>query len=246
VTDDVEDRLGGRCRPEHRPALAGTVREEFDQGPVTAAQAMAAAAKKDINVQLIYCGTDDPTWRNAARLAHSDLFNIDQNYVAKHIPAPQDDQILALSQQLNDTYLAYGEEGAASMERQSKADSSSAAISKKVAIERAQLKAKPTYKNEKWDLVDAHKTSPKMLEKAPDAKLPTKMQGKSIEEKVRIVEKATADRAELQTKIGKLEAERRQFLDAEQKKQAGDAQQSLETELMKSASKAAAQKGYKP
>ncbi|MBL0219752.1 MAG: VWA domain-containing protein [Myxococcales bacterium] len=64
--------------------------EGFDQGPVNAADAMAAAAKSNISVQLIYCGGKEESWEAAAKLAHSDLATIDQNQVAIHVPSPQD------------------------------------------------------------------------------------------------------------------------------------------------------------
>ena len=70
--------------------------ETFNQGPVSAATAMTAAAQKDIHVQLIYCGPREASWEAAAKLAHSDLTTIDQNYVAQHIASPQDAEILQL------------------------------------------------------------------------------------------------------------------------------------------------------
>ncbi|MEO7091831.1 MAG: VWA domain-containing protein, partial [Polyangiales bacterium] len=119
--------------------------EEFDQGPVSAAEAMAAAAKANISVQLILCDNNEATWESAAKLAKSDLAKIDQNQVAVHIPSPQDTEILQLGDQLNNTYMAYGSEGQASIARQKDADVSSAKMSPKVAIERAQLKSKKAY-----------------------------------------------------------------------------------------------------
>jgi len=224
--------------------LAGN--EGFDQGPVPAAKAMQAAAGKDINVQLIYCGDKDPTWEAAAKLAMSDLVTIDQNHVAQHIASPQDDEILRLGNELNGTYIAYGSEGRASVERQAKADASSSKMSKKVALERAQLKGKKAYRNDSWDLVDAVDKDRTFLEKAADDKLPAELRGKTLAEKQQLVAANAAKRAELQSKIAKLEAERTAFVEAERKKQGGAAVQSLETELMKSTKKVATKKGYKP
>ncbi len=171
--------------------------ESFDQGPINAATAMAAAAKQDISVQLVLCGSDgDETWRAAAKVASSDLATIDQNQVAMHIPAPQDAEILALGDQLNDTYIAYGAEGQASMVRQKNADFASAKMSKKVAIERAQLKSKKAYRNDTWDLVDAVESKPDFLATASDDKLPAEMRGKSLAEKQQMVAERAAKRAE--------------------------------------------------
>jgi von Willebrand factor type A domain len=224
--------------------LAGN--EGFDQGPISAAQAMAAAAGKDINVQLIHCGSGDATWTAAAGLAKSDLVTIDQNHVAQHIASPQDAAILQLGNELNSTYLAYGDDGAAAVARQATADASSARMSPKVALERAQLKGKASYRNDSWDVVDAVKTNGKFLEQAADDKLPAELRGKQLAEKQQIVAASAAKRAELTSRIAKLEAERAAFLAAERAKRGEAKVQSLETELMKSANKAATKKGYKP
>jgi len=219
--------------------------EEFNQGPVTAAKAMEAAALKDITVQLIYCGPKEPTWSAAASLAKSDLMTIDQNQVAQHVPAPQDADILRLGDELNATYMAYGAEGEASVARQKGADMSSAKLSPKVAIERAQLKSKKSYRNDNWDVVDATDKNKQFLEQTPDDKLPTELRGKTLAEKQQIVAAKTAARAELKAKITKLEAERAGFLDAERKKQSRPEDPSLETELMKTTKQVAGKKGYK-
>ncbi len=219
--------------------------EEFDQGPISAADAMAAAAKNNISVQLIYCGSKDATWESAAKLAKSDLATIDQNQVAVHIPSPQDAEILRLGDELNGTYMAYGAEGQASSARQKSADMSSAKMSPKVAIERAALKSKKAYRNESWDVVDAAETNGKFLETASDDKLPAAMRGKSLAEKQQMVAANAATRAELKSKIGKLEAERTAYVEAERKKAGGPAEQSLDTELLKTTKKIATKKGYK-
>ena len=220
--------------------------EEFDQGPVTATQAMKAAAAKGINVQLIYCGGRDETWATAAKIAKSDLMSIDQNHVAAYVPAPQDDQILALGNELNSTYVAYGAEGASSVARQSSADAHSAKMSPKVAIERAQLKGKQAvYDNRGWDVIDATKNNAKFFEQTPDDQLPAEFRGKTVEEKKQLVLANVAKRAEIQSKISKLEAQRLAFLQSEEAKQQGAAINSLETELMKGTKKIAVAKGYK-
>lgn len=223
--------------------LAGN--ESFDQGPVPAASAMALAATKDITVQLIHCGSDEPTWAAAAALAKSDLMTIDQDRVAAHIPAPQDAEILRLGGELNSTYVAYGAHGQAAMARQANADKSSAKLSPKVALERSQLKAKARYKNDSWDVIDAVDKDAGWLEKAKDDDLPAELRGKSLAEKQALVAAKAAARADLKARIAKLETERKAFLEAEQARQKSADAPSLETEMMKSTKKAAAKKGYK-
>lgn len=220
--------------------------ETFNQGPVSAARAMAAAAKRDIHVQLIYCGNQEPTWEAAARLASSDLLTIDQNRVAQHIASPQDTEILRLSGELNGTYLAYGNEGDAAVARQANADLASARLSPKVALERAQLKSKKSYQNANWDLVDAVANDGKVLQNTPEAQLPPALRGKTLAEKQQIIAANAARRAELQAQIARLEAERNAFLAAQRARQHSADAPSLETELMKSTRQWAAKKGYQP
>ncbi len=220
--------------------------EGFAQGPVEPAAAMKLAAGKDISVQLIHCGGKDESWSAGAALAQSDLMIIDQDQVAEHIPAPQDDEILQLGSTLNRTYVAYGAQGAAASARQATADASSAKLSKKVALERSQLKAKASYSNKAWDLVDAVEGDAGFLTKAKDADLPVEMQGKTLAEKEQIVAAKAAERAQIKAKIAKLEAERTAFLAAERARLGKAAEVSLESELTKGTKKVASKKGYKP
>lgn len=222
--------------------LAGN--ESFDQGPVSAASAMAQATGKGIHVQLIHAGGKDRSWEAAAALAKSDLMMIDQNHVVQHIASPQDAEILQLGNELNNTYMAYGDDGDAAATRQAKADASSAKLSPKVALERAQLKSKNSYNNARWDVVDAVAKDKGFLASANDGQLPPALRGKSLAEKQQIVEGNAVKRAEIKAKIGKLEADRKAFVDAERAKRAAEPE-SLETGLMKSARKAAGKKGYK-
>lgn len=217
--------------------------EGFAQGPVTPTAAMAAAREHDITVQLIHCGGRDASWEDGARLAGSDLTTIDQDRVARHIAAPQDDEIMRLGAQLNSTYVAYGAGGQAAMARQQAADASSARMGAKVAVERSKLKAKAAYKNRDWDLVDAVEGDAGALARASDEQLPAELRGKTLAEKEQFVAAKAAERAAIKAKIAKLEAERAAFVSAEEAKLSPDAP-TLESELIKSTSKAAAKKGW--
>jgi hypothetical protein len=170
---------------------------------------------------------------------------IDQDHVAHHIAAPQDDELLRLGQELNATYMAYGAEGEASVARQHKADKSAAKMNKKVALERNSMKSKKGYDNASWDLVDAVDKDARFLEKAKDSQLPAAMRGKSLEEKKKIVAANAAKRAEIKAKIATLEADRKKHVAAEEAKQGADTAKSLDSELMKATKKSAAKKGYK-
>lgn len=219
--------------------------ETFMQGPINAQVAMELAAKNDVNVQLIYCGDKDASWEDAARIAKSDLMTIDQNRVAAHIPAPQDDEILRLGDQLNETYVGYGQMGQLSKVRQKSADLASAKMSKKVALERMQLKSKKAYDNYNWDLVDAQDRDKNFLANTKEADLPAELQGKTLAEKEATVAELAKKRADLKAQIAKLEAARRTHVANEKAKNGMKEEASLDSELMKSTKKTAGKKGYK-
>ncbi|HEY4176252.1 MAG TPA: vWA domain-containing protein [Kofleriaceae bacterium] len=221
--------------------------ESFDQGPITASEAMKAAAAKGIDVQMILCGSvaADTGWDSAAKIAKTDLMTIDMNQVAQAIATPQDDEILKVNQELNGTYMAYGTDGETSLARQQTQDVTAAHMSKKVAVERSMMKAKANYDNAQWDLIDAQKNNDKFIETAKDGDLPAELRGKSVEEKKQIVAANAEKRAELQAKLTKLEADRNTFIADDAKKNVKPVEQTLENELMKSSRKMAAKKGYK-
>ncbi len=239
------DKLQWSSDPDTMKFVFVAGNEEFDQGPISAQLAMELAAKKDISVQLIYCGAQDATWEAAAKIAKSDLMTIDQNKVAAHVAAPQDDEILRLGDELNSTYIAYGREGQASMYRQKAADMSSAKMSKKVAIERMKLKTKKAYDNYNWDMVDAVDKKQNFLETAKEEELPAELRGKTLAEKKETVAAAAKKRAEIKAKIAQLEQARSEFVKAEKAKTGVKDEPSLDSELMKSTKKTAAKKGYK-
>jgi hypothetical protein len=218
--------------------------EEFDQGPVSATAAMELASAKDINVQLIFCGTGDSTWESAAKIAKSDLLTIDQNKVAEHVPSPYDAEILRLGDELNSTYIAYGRQGQVSLTRQRGADISSATMGMKVAIERMQLKTRTSYDNSSWDLVDALANNNNFLQYTQDDGLPAALQGKTLAEMEQLVKEHAKKREQLKAKISKLEVMRAAFL-AGKTKTGESYASSLHTELMKSTKKVAGKKGYK-
>ena len=97
------------------------------------------------------------------------------------IQAPQDKEIARLSQELNQTYLAYGKDGASGKARQKEQDMNAATLSSEVAVQRAAAKAAPQYSNPAWDLVDAKKAGQVKLEEMSEAELPQEMKGMSAQ-----------------------------------------------------------------
>lgn len=152
---------------------------------------------------------------------------------------------MRLGAELNGTYLAYGAEGQAASARQQAADAASARLGAKVAIERSVLKAKASYDNAGWDVVDASERDAGFLAGASDDQLPAELRGKTLDEKKKLVADKAAARSALKARIAKLEAERAAFVTAEEAKLAPE-KPSLGTKVLESTRKTAAKKGWKP
>lgn len=118
-------------------------------------------------------------------------------------------------------------------------------MSKKVALERSQLKAKKAYLNSSWDVIDAVDKNAAFLDTAKDGDLPPELKGKTVEEKKVLVAQKAKEREELKARIAKLEADRTTFLANERAKSGAKEEKSLETELMKTTKQVAGKKGFK-
>jgi hypothetical protein len=102
------------------------------------------------------------------------------------------------------------------------------------ASTRAAAKASPMYKNDSWDLVDAKKEG-KPMAAVPVEELPPEMQKLNEKERDEFVANKAKERAEIQSKISKLNAEREQYVQSELKKRAKDGAKTMDDALIESA-----------
>lgn len=220
--------------------------EPFTQGPVDYRKAIAAARERGITIDTIYCG-DAKTgivggWRAGAVLAQGTYLTIDQNRTVAHVAAPQDAEIARLGGLLNETYLAYGSAGLASVARQAAQDSNAAKHGPGSTVARSVSKANPYYDNSAWDLVDARRRGKLDWKKVPEAELPEALRGKSPEEREAFV-KAQADRrAELQRRINELEKDRQRHVAA---RAAGAAPDTLDRAIIATVRAHAEKRGFR-
>lgn len=201
--------------------------EPFTQGPVLYAESCKAAISKGIIVNTIHCGPEalgvNTKWKDGAELADGKYMVIDQNRAIVSIPAPQDQEIARLGQQLNKTYLAFGRAGAEGMKRQTAQDANVATLapSSGAVVQRSITKASANYRNESWDLVDASKEKGFEITKLRTEELPTEMQQMNADERRAYIEKNAKEREQLQAKIQRLNAEREKYLAQQSKEAAG-------------------------
>jgi hypothetical protein len=213
--------------------------EPFTQGPVKYRKAVKGVIKKGVVVNTIHCGPYDvgvkTGWKDGAVLADGQYMNIDQDKAVAHIDAPQDDEIAKLGNELNDTYIPYGDSGGVAYARQATEDGNAEAVAAGSMVNRAVFKSSHSYSNESWDLVDAVNTKSVDLDEVDEKKLPAKMRKMDTKERKKFVEKQVSKRKKIQSKIRKLNKDRETFVakkQEEMEEETGEA--SLDAVMIKS------------
>ncbi len=219
--------------------------EPFNQGDVDFKSSCRNAISKGIIINTIYCGNYEEGkqtfWKEGADLADGKYMNIDQNQEITFIETPYDNELAALGQQLNGTYIGYGTLGKDYKKRQAKQDLNASNLSITVAAERTVTKSGSQYKNEAWDIVDAEKEGKVKVSEIPDEQLPEEMLKMSKEERVIYVEKKAKERENIQKEIEELNKKRAAFII---KKQSETKDNTLDAAMLKIIKEQASKKKY--
>lgn len=190
--------------------------EPFNQGPVAYRQAVKLAKQKGITVNTIHAGNFDDGvrggWQDGALLAGGNYMSIDHNHQVVHVPAPQDERITALNNQLNQTYIPYGSKGREGSHRQQAMDDKNKSVSKALMAERVRTKASALYDSSDWDLVDAIKNGTAALDSLAPEKLPVEMQKMNEKEQKDYVTTKKDERERIKQEIETLSREREAFI----------------------------------
>ena len=205
------------------------------------------AIKKDISVNVIYCGkpnpTEEKTWREVAGLADGFYSQIDLSGGEVTIQTPHDQKLAELSQKLNTTYVAFGRRGIEGQLKQEKADKDTASNgAAPAAATRALSKAASVYNNATWDLVDASKEKEFDLSKIKTEDLPEEMRKMTPEEQKAYLDKKTKEREEIRKDIAQLSVERQKFINEEMKKKNLTADASFDEAVRKTIQEQAAKR----
>jgi len=210
--------------------------------------AAAAAAKRGIFVNTIYCGSESDGhalgWRQVAAATHGIFASINQDAAAiANISTPMDKELAALNRELNNTYLAYGPNGLSSRRNQIDQDNNVANMSAPAMASRAATKASHLYRNDSWDLIDAVKSG-NSLEEFADEYLPEEMQQMDTGERAAYVKQKTQKREEIQGHIQALADERRDYIQMERAKLAESEQKGLDEVIQEGLRALAEEKGF--
>lgn len=220
VIRNATAQLAWSPRPGDLKLILIAGNEPFTQGPIDWQEAVRGASARGIVVNTIHCGPEaegrQGMWAEGARLGEGRFLCIDHNRAAVAISAPQDPELARLNTALNATYLPYGAAGAAGAANQAAQDGNAMASGSFSA--RSGAKARATYDNTGWDLVDALARDAALLERLNDPDLPPALRGLARDEQRARVAEAAAKRAAIRADILRLDAERLRFVaDAEAK-----------------------------
>jgi len=221
---DAAEKLSWSSDPGVYKVIFIAGNEPFTQGPVEPGAACKLAISKGIIVNTIHCGSDaegiSGGWKNGAVLADGSYMVIDQNSAIAHVSAPQDAEIVKLSEALNKTYVRYGKDSALAWQNQAAQDSNAAAAAPAAAVSRAVTKScASVYDNSRWDLVDALEKKTVKLENVKKEELPPELAKLTPEELKAHIEKQAAERKAIQEKIVTLNKARETYVADEMKKQ---------------------------
>lgn len=219
--------------------------EPFTQGDVNYKVASRLAHNKDISVNTIYCGDYyqgvSTHWKDGADLTHGNYMAINHNLKTVHIPSPYDDTILKLNQKLNQTYVAYGEQGISKKKLQAEQDTNAMRYDKSNAVSRTITKSTHLYKNSSWDLVDAIDNKEIIVENLTEEQIPSELKGKTKDEIKQYIQTKKQERIKLQKEIAALTAKRQNHINEKRKDEATN---NLENALLKAIKKQGNKKNY--
>ena len=191
--------------------------EAADQDPqVSIDLASELAVNRGIVVNTIYCGDQSDSivagWRSFSSRTNGLFASIDQNAAAvAAIATPQDDELVALNNELNETYVAYGEDGDTKKANQLEQDKNAAAMSAPSVASRTITKIGRLYDNAKWDLVDAFESGT-LVEEMDAEQLPEPMRVMSMAERKNYVQELASKREEVTTKIAAVDQQRKDYI----------------------------------
>ena len=221
--------------------------ESFAQGEVAPADALAKAAGRNITVNTILCGDpngpDGPSWRAGARNGKGEFFYINQDEKVVFIPSPFDLEIEKCNLQLNETYVPFGSSGASLKANQLRQDANADAYGKANLSSRACFKASKSYKNTKWDLVDAYAENQQRVIKEQSS-LPDSLATLAPDQLRAAIVSLGEQRNALQQRIQELVQKRDAFVAGARAEAASDQQATLGERITGSVRKKLQAEGY--
>ncbi|GJM23892.1 MAG: hypothetical protein DHS20C16_03070 [Phycisphaerae bacterium] len=180
------------------------------------------AQAKRIIINSIYAGNRqqgiNEMWHEVASHGKGSYSAIDMAQGTIQIQTPYDKRLSELNATLNDTYIAFGQQGREMKRRQSLQDANAAQMGVEAEASRVAAKSTRLYTNDFWDLVDASKKKDFDLDDIDTKDLPAPMQTMTRDEQVAYMEGKAAERATVQSQIQEINNDRQRFIKNEREK----------------------------
>ncbi len=228
--------------------------EPFTQGPVDFREAARLAKDKGIFVNTIFCGPRQQgiatRWQEGAHLTGGDYSNIDQFASPAYVEAPQDARIAQLGASLGDTSVVRGVRGSArkaelnSLENKMAASGNRAALAERAAFKAMAPAAQSAETDADWDVVSALESGKLKRSDIKKEELPVELRGLDEKALQKTLDSKLEERRKIKEEITRLQAERRRYIE-EQEKLAGAGAETLDKTMLQTVRSQASGKGYK-
>jgi hypothetical protein len=221
---------------------AATQDPEFD-----AMQMASMAIGKGILVNTIYCGNQQKAeaegWRQVARMADGKFVAIEQDQIAV-IETPFDKELMALSAQINTTYLTFGANRTAWASNQVAQDSNALTLNSAAAAQRCLTKATALYFNPTNDLCDAVKNPKFDLAAVKKEDLPEELRKMTPKQLQAHVGKMQTKRGQVQKQVAEIGRKRDAYVKEERRKKAKGGETLFEDAILESVREQARSRGF--
>ena len=220
--------------------------EAFYQGDVPFRESCGKAGSKGIIVNTIFCGGYKKgireLWKEGADIAKGNYMSINQEEKVYHYDTPFDEEIIALNEELNQTYLPYGPKGKENLERLKVQDKNALSFGNANMRTRIIIKTKDAYYHGSWDLVDIWQYDKSILKQVSSIDLPQVMTNMNTEQRAKHIEAITTKRNQIKNGIKSAAAQAKDYI-REIKKESPDGQ-TLDVVLLEIVRKQAEEKGF--
>jgi hypothetical protein len=246
---DATQKLTWSDREEDLKIIIIAGNEGFNQGSVDYKVSCKEAITNGIVVNTIFCGDCEEgirlLWRDGADRAEGQYLCINQNDKVAHINTPFDSELGQLNNQLNNTYVAFGQQGAVRQQRQIAQDVNAAQYGAGNVANRAASKSKKSaYNNSSWDAVDAMEADEEIVEEMEEEYLPEEMKTMDVEERKAYIKEKAEERARIQQEIQTIAKKRETYIANKRKEEAGKTKNTLDQVMLKAIREQAVKKGY--
>ncbi|MEI2740790.1 MAG: vWA domain-containing protein [Chitinophagaceae bacterium] len=214
--------------------------ESFFQGNISYTEACKKAKEKGVIVNTVYCGSKErgiaEHWNLGAECSNGNFTNIDKDAKEKSIPTPYDSTLFVLNEQLNLTYIYYGDEGYDKLQAMRQMDTVPEYDVKDInkIMGYVVVKSdKKLYNRSQWDLIDAYEKDISIIEKVDMKTLPDSLKNQTRSDLKKVVETKAAERSIIRKKIANLNTQRNAYISAEKNRLKIDDPLTLKSEIEK-------------